>query len=123
VEEIMANGGASVDPNTRDEYVAAILDLQIRSMDSHVPVPQRLALLNRAQEMRTQMMEIEAARFNDSSSKYQAALKTLNGAIAQLRKSIKKINDAIKILDDAAKVFAAADKLLTVAVEHFPIVP
>ena len=112
-----------VETPTRDEYVAAILDLQLRSMNPNAPVPQRLALLNRAQEMRTQMMEIEAARFNANSTKYQAAIDTLNKTIGDLRKAIKKIDDTIKVLDTAAKVFAAGDKLLTEAAKHFPLVP
>lgn len=110
-----------LNPVTRDEYVAAIQDLQIRSMNPNTPVPQRLALINRAQEMRTQMMEIEAARFNENSSEYQGAIETLNKAIRGLRKDIKEIDDAIRILDSVSIAFAAGDRLLTAAVEHFPI--
>jgi len=119
----MSNGNVKAEPKTRKEYLGCIEDLQLRSMDPNLSLPQRVALLNRSQELRAQLVEIEAARFNKASANYIEAIKTLNQTITDLRAAAKRIDKAIALLDTAGKVFAAADKLLTEAVKHFPIGP
>ena len=84
-------------------------------MKPGIPIPQMIALKNRAQELFDQLIELDAAEFNAEAANYTAAIEGLEEAISDLRKSLQEINDAIDHLEKAAAVFKALDGLLKVA--------
>ena len=106
---------------TRDSLRSAIRDLQRKAMGPGIPIAQRMALKNRAQELRDQLIELEAARFNQATDKYKKALAKVQGTIVDLRTTIKKIDNIIKIVEKAGKVFGAMDGLLKTAAKFAPI--
>jgi len=117
----MANGGVKADRKVRDELYKAFEAMVKKAMMPGIPIPQRQALHNRAQELRAQWLELESARFNKDAEKFQGAQLKLAETIADLHKAIQEIDDAIKIAERASKVFAQVDKLLKVAIKHLPI--
>lgn len=109
------------DKKARDALYKSFEELVIKSMAPGLPLPQKLALKNRAQELRDQWVELEAARFNADAAQYQKAAAKVGEAIVDLRRAIREIDDAIAIADKASKVFALVDKLLQTAVKNLPI--
>lgn len=107
---------AKAKKKTVDEIYASFEELVFKSMDPNTPIAQRQALSNRAQELRVQWIELEAARFNTAADQYKTRLARVDAAVADLRAAIASIDDAIRIADKAGKLFAAVDKLLKVAV-------
>ena len=106
---------------TRDSLRSAIKELQYKAMGPGIPIAQRMALKNRAQELRDQLIELEAARFNQATGKYKQALAKVQSTIADLRKTIKEIDNIIKIVEKAGKVFGAMDGLLRTAAKSTSI--
>ena len=99
------------------KLLAGINDLQMKAMAPGIPIPQRQALKNRAQELGDQVLELEASRFNKATDQYKNALRQVEKANAEMRTTIKSINNMIKVLDKASKLFGSLDKLLKVAVK------
>ena len=99
------------------KLLAGITDLQMKAMAPGIPIPQRQALKNRAQELGDQVIELEASRFNKATDQYKNALQQVEKANAEMRATIKSINNMIKVLDKASKLFGSLDKLLKVAVK------
>jgi ABC-type transporter Mla subunit MlaD len=110
-----------VPQTTRDELLAAIQGLQRKAMKPGIPIPQMIALKNRAQELFDQLIELDAAEFNEGTADYAAATETLNGTIKDLRENIRDIDDIIENLEKVAAVFKALDGLLKVAAKFAPI--
>lgn len=96
----------------RKELLDAFGDMVDKSMDPDIPIAQRQALLNRAQELRAQWVELEAARFNSDAAAFQKAQDRLSDAVTDLRRATKEIDDIVKIAEKATKVFGLVDKLL-----------
>lgn len=111
------------DKKIRDQLHSAFEEIVLKAMAPDIPIPQRQALHNRAQELRAQWIELEAARFNRDQTKFQAAQQKVADAVADLRKAIEEIDDAIKIAEKAAKVFGLVDKLLKTAARFVSGVP
>ena len=118
----MATTARKADKNVRDELYKAFEDVVKKAMMPGIPVPQRQALHNRAQELRAQWIELEAARFNRDLAKFKTVQQKVSDAVGDLRKSVKEIDDAIKIAEKAGKVFGLVDKLLKTAIKFAPIV-
>lgn len=106
---------------TRDELLEIIKDLQRRAMAPGIPIPQQLALKNRAMELYDQFLELDASEFNNTATDYEDALGQLNKTISDLRTDIRAIDDNIIILGRAASVFKALDGILKIAVKNLPI--
>lgn len=100
---------------TLDSVHAAFEELVFTAMDPNLPIAQRHALNNRAQELRTQWIELEAARFNTATENYRKKLAKVDEAVADLRAAIDSIDNAIRIIDKAGKLFSSVDKLLKAA--------
>lgn len=96
----------------RKELLDAFGDMVDKSMNPAIPIAQRQALLNRAQELRAQWVELEAARFNSDAAAFQKAQDRLSDAVTDLRRATKEIDDIVKIAEKATKVFGLVDKLL-----------
>ena len=104
-----------VPEQTRDELSNIIRDLQKQAMKPGIPIPQMIALKNRAQELFDQLIELDAAEFNAEAANYMTAIQGLEATILDLRKSLEEIDDAIDHLEKAAAVFKALDGVLKVA--------
>ena len=118
----MPTTARKADKAVRDELFKAFEGIVKKAMMPGISIPQRQALHNRAQELRAQWIELEAARFNRDSAKFNAAQQKVADAVGGLRKSINEIDDAIKIAEKATKVFGLIDKLLKTAIKFAPIV-
>jgi len=110
----------AVPKKTRNELTLAIRGLQNKAMGPGIPNPQRTALMNRAMELRSQLIELEAARFNKATVKYKSAIERVQKNILDLRSSMAEIDDAIKIVGKAAKVFESLHKVLSIAGKFVP---
>ncbi|WP_193370467.1 hypothetical protein [Pelagibius marinus] len=103
--------------SVRKKLLDAFGEMVDKSMDPNIPIAQRQALLNRAQELRTQWVELEAARFNKDAAAFQKAQDKVSEAVTDLRKATKELDDIVKIAEKATKVFGLVDKLLKQAVK------
>lgn len=92
-----------------------ILDLHKKARSPNTPLPQALALSNRAQELRDQLVELLAARFHERSSEYGEALAEVRDALAEAKRALEEIRNAVEIISVITKVFSAIDKLLRAA--------
>lgn len=101
----------------RDELFKAFEEMVNKAMRPDIPIPQRQALLNRAQELRAQWVELEAARFNSDTAAFEKAQEKVRGAVTDLRLAVKELDDMVKIAEKATKVFGLVDKLLKTAVK------
>lgn len=101
----------------RKELLDTFGEMIDRSMDPAIPIAQRQALVNRAQELRSQWVELEAARFNSDAANFQKTQVKLSEAVTDLRRATKEIDDIVKIAEKATKVFGLLDKLLKQAVK------
>lgn len=99
----------------RDDIRIAIKGLNGIVFDPDVPIPQRTAASNRAQELHQQLVQLEAARFNAATAHYKTQLVGVNKAITEMKLALKDINKAIKTIEKAQKLFGAIDKLLKIA--------
>lgn len=106
----------------RDGLFKSFEDMVKKAMAPNLPIPQRQALLNRAQELRAQWVELEAARFNNEAAAFTAAQAKVLAATTDLRKATKDLDDAVKIAEKATKVFGLLDKLLKKAVKFAPVI-
>lgn len=111
----------ALDDHVLAEMRAAVFDLQRRALSLGIPIPQILALKNRAQELGDQVIELEAARFNATTQDYLAAIDELSQATAALRSATRDLEDAVEILDKAGQVFKVADKVMKKAANFLPI--
>ncbi len=103
------------------QILAGIRALQLKAMAPGIPIPQRQALKNRAQELGDQVIELEASRFNKTTERYKNAIARVEKTNAEMRADIQQIDDVIKILNKAGKLFNSLDKLLKAAMEVLPI--
>ena len=101
----------------RDDLFKAFEDMVHKAMSPDIPIPQRQALFNRAQELRAQWIELEAARFNSDADAFQKAQDRVSAAVTDLRVAIEDLDDMVKIAEKATKVFGLVDKLLKQAVK------
>ena len=101
----------------RDGLYKCFEDMVQKAMMPDIPIPQRQALLNRAQELRTQWVELETARFNNAAAGIATAQTKILESVTDLRQATKDLDDAIKIAEKATKVFGLLDKLLKKAVK------
>ncbi|GAB4392531.1 MAG: hypothetical protein Tsb0032_08510 [Kiloniellaceae bacterium] len=101
----------------RDELFRTFDEMVRKAMRPDIPLPQRQALLNRAQELRTQWVQLEAARFNSDAEAFQKAQDKVSEAITDLRVATKELDDIVKIAEKATKVFGLVDKLMKQAVK------
>jgi hypothetical protein len=108
-----AKAGKSV----RDELFKAFEEMVRKAMRPDIPIPQRQALFNRAQELRAQWMELEAARFNSEAAAFHKAQDRVSAAVTDLRVAIEDLDDMVRIAEKATKVFGLVDKLLKQAVK------
>lgn len=111
----------AMDDHVLAEMRAAVFDLQRRALSPGIPIPQILALKNRAQELGDQVVEMEAARFNAATQDYLAAIDELCQATATLRSATRDLTDVVEVLDKATRVFALADKVMKKAASFVPI--
>jgi len=103
--------------SVRDDLFKAFEELVHKAMKPDIPIPQRQALFNRAQELRAQWIELEAARFNADADAFQNAQDKVSGAVTDLRAAIQELDDMVKVAEKATKVFGLVDKLLKQAVK------
>lgn len=108
---------------TRDGVFKAFEEMVNRAMSPNIPIPQRQALFNRAQELRAQWIELESARFNNETAAFTKAQDKLQATITDLRRATKELDDAVKIAEKATKVFGLLDKLLKTAVKFAAPLP
>lgn len=101
----------------REDLYKAFEEMVGKAMSPGIPIPQRQAMFNRAQELRAQWMELEAASFNSDASAFQKAQDSVSAAVTDLRVAVKEIDDMVKIAEKATKVFGLVDKLLKQAVK------
>ncbi len=99
----------------RNEIGAAIDGLNKIVFDPDVPIPQRTAASNRAQELYQQLLELEAARFNAATAQYKTHLAGVSKAIAEMKEALKDIKKSIKSIENSQNLFTAIDKLLKIA--------
>ncbi len=99
----------------RNEIKAAIDGLNEIVFDPDVPIPQRTAASNRAQELFQQLVQLEAARFNAATARYETQLAGVIKASAEMKLALSEIGKAIKAIEKAQKLFGAVDKLLKIA--------
>lgn len=107
----------------RDDLFKSFEEMVNKAMSPGIPIPQRQALFNRAQELRTQWVELEAARFNKEAAAFVKAQDKVQETITDLRKATKELDDAVKIAEKATKVFGLLDKLLKTAVKFAAPLP
>jgi len=105
----------------RDDLFKAFEEMIQKAMKPDIPIPQRQAAFNRAQELRAQWVELEAARFNSDAATFEKAQKRVSDAVTDLRRAIQDIDDMVKIAEKATKVFGFVDKLLKQAVKFVAI--
>lgn len=105
----------------RDDLFRSFDEMVRKAMQPDIPLPQRQALLNRAQELRSQWIELEAARFNSDAEAFQKAQEKVGQAIVDLRVATKELDDIVKIAEKATKVFGLVDKLMKQAVKFVAI--
>lgn len=105
----------------RDDLFRSFDEMVRKAMQPDIPLPQRQALLNRAQELRSQWIELEAARFNRDAETFQKAQDKVGEAIVDLRVATKELDDIVKIAEKATKVFGLLDKLMKQAVKFVAI--
>ena len=98
------------DKAVRDALFKSFEEMVNKAMRPNIPIPQRQALFNRAQELRAQWIELEAARFNKEASAFVKA-------------QGKELDDAVKIAEKATRVFGLLDKLLKTAVKFAAPLP
>lgn len=101
----------------RDNLYKSFEEMAEKAMSPHLPIPQRFALLHRAQELRSQWVELSAARFNSDAVAFTKAQAKVLEATTDLRQATKELDDAVKIAEKATKVFGQLDKLLKKAVK------
>ena len=107
----------------RDSLFKSFEEMTLKAMSPNIPIPQRQALLNRAQELRAQWVELEASRFNSETATFTKAQDKVQAAITDLRKATKELDDAVKIAEKATKAFGLLDKLLKTAVKFVAPIP
>lgn len=105
----------------RDELFKTFDEMVRKAMQPDIPLPQRQALLNRAQELRAQWVELEAARFNSDAAAFKKAQDRVSDAITDLRRATKELDNIVKIAEKATKVFGLVDKLMKQAVKFVAI--
>jgi len=108
---------AKAGKTVRDELFKSFEEMVRKAMRPDIPIPQRQALFNRAQELRAQWMELEAARFNSDADAFQKAQDRVSAAVTDLRVAIEELDDMVKVAEKATKVFGLVDKLLKQAVK------
>jgi prophage DNA circulation protein len=101
----------------RDDLFKAFEEMVTKAMRPDIPIPQRQAMFNRAQELRAQWVELESARFNSSAEAFEKAQAKVRDAVTDLRLAVKELDDMVKIAEKATKVFGLVDKLLKTAVK------
>ena len=101
----------------RDDVYKSFEEMVLKAMAPDIPIPQRQALFNRAQELRAQWVELSAARFNSDAVVFTKAQQKVLEATTDLRQATKDLDDAVKIAEKATKVFGLLDKLLKKAVK------
>jgi hypothetical protein len=101
----------------REALFAAFEEMVDKAMKPDIPIPQRQALFNRAQELRAQWIELEAARFNKDAEVFEKAQTKVSDAVTDLRRAIQDLDDMVKIAEKASKVFGLVDKLMKQAVK------
>jgi hypothetical protein len=107
--------------NVRDDLFKAFEEIVRKAMSPDIPIPQRQALFNRAQELRAQWIELEAARFNADADAFQKAQDRVSAAVTDLRVATQELDDMVKIAEKATKVFGLVDKLLKQAVKFIAL--
>lgn len=101
----------------REDLFKAFEEMVDKAMQPDIPIPQRQAMFNRAQELRAQWIELEAARFNSDAATFKKAQDRVSAAVTDLRRANKELDDMVKIAEKASKVFGLVDKLLKQAVK------
>lgn len=101
----------------RDTLYKSFEEMVQKAMTPDISIPQRQALVNRAQELRMQWVELCAARFNSDAEIFTKAQAKVLEATVDLRQATKNLDDAVRIAEKATKVFGQLDKLLKKAVK------
>lgn len=110
------------DKKTRDSLFRESRALQKAAMSGRpIPMPQRTAMKGQAQALFEQWIELEAARFNNATEDYKAAIAGVNSALEELQKEVDKLENAIRVVERATAVIRTIDKLLALAIKNFPI--
>lgn len=107
--------------SVRDDIFKAFEEMVRKAMRPDIPIPQRQALFNRAQELRAQWLELETARFNSDAIAFQKAQDRVSAAVTDLRVATNDLDDIVKIAEKATRVFGLVDKLLKQAVKFIVI--
>lgn len=111
-----------VDDQLREAIHKEMTRLQAAAISGRpIPMPQRTAMRGQAAALFEQWLELEAARFNDTTSDYRTAITQVETAITDLHAEIDRLDDAIKVVEKATAAVRAVDGLLKIAIENLPI--